>query len=204
MRMHGLCRIAFLCIFAGIGVVAAPIGSSFAEGEDDAERSAAGQSTDFVSVFECVGSIMHQRHKGALDSSLTFWFGVRADNGIAGLVTNVGAPLNLPARVITGQLAPKHDVEGKFVGGHMTVDWPYASPDRPVQAALMRETFIRVGAKANGISKVVRRTSNHTYMAGSLKFDPGSHPALTSFHRVSFISATCTPQAELPPQINGH
>lgn len=194
MGMHTRCGTVFLCIFTGLGLIAAPIGTSLA-GADIANS----QTADFVSVFDCSGSIMHQSYQGAIDSPLRFWFGVRPDNRIAGHVTDVGAPLDLPGHAISGHLAARHDARGNFVGGRMTIDWPFANAGRPVQAALMRETFIRVGHKANGISKVVRRASHHTYIAGTLWFDPLSHPSLTSFYRVSFISATCIPQAELPP-----
>ena len=190
MEMHTRCGIGFLCIFTGLGIVAAPIGASLAD-SDIARR----QNPDFVSVFDCSGSIMHQSYKGAIDSPLKFWFGVAADNRIVGQVTDVGAPLDLPGHAIAGHLAARHDARGNFVGGRMTLDWPFANAGRPIQAALMRETFIRVGHKANGIGKVVRRASHHTYIAGTLWFDPRSHPSLTSFYRVSFISATCIPQA---------
>jgi hypothetical protein len=141
---------------------------------------------------------MHQSYKGAVDSPLAFWFGVGFDNKIDGYVTQVGAPLDLPAHAITGHLAPKHDSRGKFIGGSMTVDWPFAIDDRPVEAALMRETFIRVGQNINGIGNIRREASNHVYIAGSLWFDPESHSSLSSFYRVSFISATCAPETLLP------
>ena len=158
-----------------------------------------GVSKDFVSVFACTGTIMHQSFKGEQQSPLAFWFGVRANNDVAGMVTNVGAPLNLPEDLLHGRFAAQHDRAGRFTGGRMMIDWPYANNGRPVELGLMRETFIRVGPRVNGIAKIKRRTSNHTYVAGSLWFDPTSHPSLNNFYRISFISATCMPEGALPP-----
>ena len=71
MGMHTRCETVFLCVFTGFGLVAAPIGASLAD-SDIARRL----DPDFVSVFEGLGSIMHQSCKGAIDSPLKFWFSV--------------------------------------------------------------------------------------------------------------------------------
>lgn len=155
-------------------------------------------STMFDNVFDCEGTILHQSYKGELASPLVFWFGIREDQSVSGVVTRVGAPLGLPGEALSGRMRARHDSRGKFTGGILTLDWPYASTARPLELGLMRETFIRVGPRYNGVGRVIRRTSNHTYAAGSLKFDPASHPALKSFHRVSFVSATCFPENGLP------
>lgn len=75
---------------------------------------------------------------------------------------------------------------------------PYAQDEVPVELALTRETFVRVGPRVNGVSKIKRRLSNHTYVAGRLRFDPKSRPPLRSLHRISFIAATCFPNPDLP------
>ena len=154
---------------------------------------------DFSSVFACEGTIMHQSYQGAQESSLSFWLGVRPNNDVAGMVTNVGAPLNLPQDLIHGRFAPRHNQAGKFTGGRMVLDWPYANNRRPVELGLMRETFIRVGPRINGIARTRRETTSHTYVAGSLSFDPASHPSLNNFYRISFITATCMPEGAFPP-----
>ncbi len=156
-------------------------------------------TTDFVSTFACDGTIMHQSFQGAQESPLSFWFGVRPNNDVAGMVTFVGAPLNLPQDLIFGRFAAQHNQAGQFTGGRMVLDWPYANNGRPVELGLMRETFIRVGPRINGVAKTRRQTSSHTYVAGSLWFDPDSHPSLNNFYRISFISATCIPEGDLPP-----
>ena len=158
----------------------------------------AGISKDFVSLFACTGTIMHQSFQGEQESPLSFWFGVRANNDVAGVVTNVGAPLSLPQEMIEGRFAAQHNQAGQFTGGRMVLDWPYANDGRPVELGLMRETYIRVGERVNGIAKIRRRTSNHTYVAGSVWFDPTSHPSLNNFYRISFITATCMPEGALP------
>ncbi len=159
----------------------------------------AGVSKDFVSLFACAGTIMHQSFQGQQESPLAFWFGVRSNNEVTGMVTNVGAPLNLPQDLIHGRFAAQHNQAGQFTGGRMVLDWPYANRGRPVELGLMRETFVRVGRRVNGIAKVRRRTTSHTYVAGSLWFDSDSHPSLNNFYRISFISATCMPEGALPP-----
>jgi len=158
-----------------------------------------GISKDFVSLFACTGTIMHQSFRGKQESPLAFWFGVRPNNDVTGMVTNVGAPLGLPQDLIHGRFAAQHNQAGQFTGGRMVLDWPFANHSRPVELGLMRETYIRVGARVNGIAKIKRRTSNHTYVAGSVWFDPTSHPSLNNFSRISFISATCMPDGALPP-----
>ena len=158
-----------------------------------------GLPQDFASGFACNGTIMHQSHKGAQESPLSFWLGVQPNNDVAGMVTNIGAPLDLPQEMIRGRFLPRHDQAGKFTGGQMVLDWPYASRGHPVELGLMRETFIRVGPRVNGIARTRRQTTSHTYAAGRLSFDPASHPSLHNFHRISFISATCVPQGTFPP-----
>lgn len=156
-------------------------------------------SGEFSSVFACDGTIMHQSYQGAQESPLSFWIGVRPNNDVTGMVTNVGAPLNLPQDLIHGRFAPRHDQAGQFTGGRMVLDWPYANNGRPVELGLMRETFIRVGPRINGVARTRRQTTSHTYAAGSLWFDPASHPSLNNFYRISFISATCIPEGAFPP-----
>ncbi len=141
---------------------------------------------------------MHQSFKGALASPLELWFGVSEDNDVAGVITRIGAPLSLPQREIEGRLTANYNLDGRFTSGRMVLDWPYADGARPVEIALMRETFIRSGPLFNGVGKILRRTSKHTYLAGSIRFDPRSHPSLSRFNRISFISATCYPAADLP------
>lgn len=158
-----------------------------------------GISKNFVSLFACTGTIMHQSIRDEQKSPLAFWLGVRANNEVAGMITNVGAPLGLPQDMIHGRLDAKHDRAGQFTGGRMLLDWPYANDGQPVELGLMRETFIRVGQRVNGVAKIKRRTSDHTYVAGSVRFDPTSHPSLNRFNRISFITATCFPDGALPP-----
>jgi len=113
-------------------------------------------------------------------------------------VTKVGTPLDLPQQEITGRLSPHYDHDGRFTGGRLLVNWPYANAGQPVELAMMRETFIRSGPRINGVGKILHRTTKHTYLAGSLSFDPASHASLSSFYRVSFIAATCYPAHDLP------
>ena len=153
---------------------------------------------EFRSVFDCVGAIRHQSFRGGLESPLAFWFGVRDDGRIDGVVTDVGTPLELPRKTISGELSAHFNHDGAFTGGRMVVDWPFADARRPVELALIREVFIRSGYQVNGVGKILRRTSKHTYLAGSVWFDPKSHPALASFFRISFIAATCYPDKDLP------
>jgi hypothetical protein len=153
---------------------------------------------EFASVFDCVGEIRHQSYHGGLESPLEFWFGVRGDGRVDGFVTEIGAPLDLPRRALSGKLSPHFNHDGVFTGGEMVVNWPFADARRPVELALMREVFIRSGYHVNGVGKILRRTSKHTYIAGSLWFDPKSHPTLSTFYRVSFIAATCYPETDLP------
>ena len=153
---------------------------------------------EYASVFDCTGQIMHQRLKGALESPLRFWFGVRDDDRVGGVVTKIGTPLDLPQQELTGTLAPHYDHDGRFTGGRLLVNWPYANGSQPVELAMMRETFIRSGPRINGVGKILHRTTKHTYLAGSLSFDPASHASLSSFYRVSFIAATCYPAYDLP------
>lgn len=154
---------------------------------------------DFVALFDCQGSILHQSYKGALESPLELWFGVFADSTVFGIVTTVGAPLDLPEHTITGSLTPHYDNDGRLIGGRMLVRWPYTAGDEPIELTLMRETFIRAGIPVNGVGKILRRTSKHTYIVGSLRFEPESHPHLRSLYRLSFITATCYPKIDLPP-----
>ena len=144
-------------------------------------------------MFDCTGVIMHQSYRGEVESKLSFWFGVDSEDNVGGEITEVGAPLSLPDQALSGKFEGNFDGKGRFTGGRMKVAWPYANLGRPVELALMRETFIRVGHKVNGVGKVLRRTSNHTYVAGRLYFDPVSYPTLKSLYRISFISATCFP-----------
>ena len=102
------------------------------------------------------------------------------------------------SRAVVGRHDGINGRDSRFTGGRMKVAWPYANLGRPVELALMRETFIRVGHKVNGVGKVLRRTNNHTYVAGRLYFDPVSYPTLKSLYRISFISATCFPENGLP------
>lgn len=158
----------------------------------------------FETVFDCTGVIMHQSYEGEVESKLSFWFGVDGDNNVGGEITDVGAPLSLPDQVLSGKLESDFDTNGRFTGGRMKVAWPFANLGRPVELALMRETFIRVGRKVNGVGKIRRRTSNHTYVAGRIYFDPASHPRLKSLYRISFISATCFPEHGLPKLASAH
>ena len=159
-------------------------------------RARAGEM--YETVFDCTGVIMHQSYRGEVESKLSFWFGVDSEDNVGGEITEVGAPLSLPDRALSGKFEGSFDGKGRFTGGRMKVTWPYANLGRPVELALMRETFIRVGHKVNGVGKVLRRTSNHTYVAGRLYFDPVSYPTLKSLYRISFISATCFPESGLP------
>lgn len=152
----------------------------------------------FKSVFDCDGSILHQNFKGAFESPLAFWFGVGDDGRINGAITKIGAPLDLPRMSLSGELFPHYNHDGAFTGGQMLLDWPFADANRPVELALVRETFIRSGYRVNGVGKIIHRTSKHTYLAGRLWFDPASHPTLASFYRISFVSATCYPAVDLP------
>jgi len=161
-------------------------------------RSRDSALAEYASVFDCTGQILHQSFKGALESPLRFWFGVRDDDRIGGMVTKVGTPLDLPQQEITGRLSPHYDHDGRFTGGRLLVNWPYANAGQPVELAMMRETFIRSGPRINGVGKILHRTTKHTYLAGSLSFDPASHASLSSFYRVSFIAATCYPAHDLP------
>lgn len=152
----------------------------------------------FATVFDCEGSFLHQSVDGKIASSVSFWFGVHENYEVAGMITKTGSPLELPARSITGDLTANHDFRNEFIGGKLKLNWPYSQNEEQVELALMRETFIRVGPRVNGVSKIKRRTSNHTYVAGRMWFDPKSHPALASLRRVSFITATCVPNPDLP------
>jgi len=172
--------------------------AQFFESIDVVASLPVGVPTDFVSLFACTGTIMHQSFRGEQESSLAFWFGVRSNDEVAGMVTNVGAPLSLPQDLIRGRFAAQHNQEGQFTGGRMMLDWPYANNGHPVELGLMRETFIRVGPRVNGVARTKRHTSNHTYVAGSLWFETTSHPRLNNFHRISFITATCVPEGALP------
>jgi hypothetical protein len=154
---------------------------------------------DFVGLFDCQGSVLHQSYKGAQESPLELWFGVRADTTVFGIVTTVGAPLDLPEHTITGSLTPHYDTDGRLIGGRMLLRWPYTAGEEPIVMSIMRDTFIRAGIPVNGVGKILRRTSKHTYIVGSMYFEPQSHPNLRSLYRLSFITATCYPKTDLPP-----
>ena len=50
----------------------------------------------------------------------------------------------------------------------------------------MKETFIRVGPRKNGVAKVKLGASDHLYLAGQIDFGPGLRSAV--------INATCAPE----------
>jgi len=147
----------------------------------------------FPTLFDCTGEIMHRSYQGALQSPLAFWFGVTADGVVHGAVTKIGAPLDLPPHMITGRLKPEIATDGRFVGGRLTLYWPNTNGGAPVQVALMRETFVRVGVPVNGVRKIRRRTSEHTYAAGTMHIDQMAFADHVGRFRVSFLSATCFP-----------
>lgn len=150
----------------------------------------------FDRVFECSGTIMHQSYMGALESPVSFWLGIRGDNSVQGAVTEIGKPLSLASKSFVGQFEPNHDAAGRFIGGRALLNWPHAESDS-VELGFVRETYIRVGQRTSGVAKIRRQTSKHTYVAGSFNFDTGSHPLLNTFHRLSFIAATCVPSGPL-------
>lgn len=148
----------------------------------------------FDTVFDCEGVILHPSVDGENQSSLSFWFGIRDGGEVAGNITKFGSPLALPAQSISGEFSGRYDFRKEFIGGKLSLSWPYSRGAELVELALMRETFVLVGRKVNGISKIRRRTSHHTYTAGTIRFDP----TIKSFHRTSFITATCLPTPDLP------
>jgi hypothetical protein len=196
--------IGTILVAAGGGLVSAQSNRHEVARADHATEAEAAATPDrpgpaaYESRFDCDGSIMHQSFKGALESPLHFWFGVRDNGLIDGVVTDVGLPLDLPEKEISGKLSAEYTDDGVFTGGRMVINWPYADASRPVELALMREVFIRSGYHVNGVGKILRRTSKHTYLAGSVWFDPKSYPTLASFYRVSFIAATCYPDEDFP------
>ncbi len=149
----------------------------------------------FDASYECTGTILHQLRDGALESTVTFRFEVDEDNRVTGVVDRVGQPLDLPARNFQGQLRGRHDAKGAMVGGRLKIEWPYTLRGTGVWLSIMRETFIRVGPRINGIAKIKLRTSKHLYVAGNLRFDPTSHPSLDGLVRTAFVQATCEPEA---------
>jgi hypothetical protein len=151
----------------------------------------------FEARYECDGTILHQLLKGALESPVSFWFGVNQSNKVSGVVTQVGWPLNLPSHRIQGQLWARRDAKGNMVGGRINVRWPYTLNRQGANLSIMRETFVRVGPRLNGFAKVKLMTSPHLYVAGALRFNPHSHPSLAGLNRSAFIAATCRPDETL-------
>ena len=149
----------------------------------------------FEARYECAGTILHQLRDGELESPVTFRFEVDKDNRVTGAVDRVGPPLDLPARQFQGRLRARHDAKGAMVGGQLKIEWPYTLRGTGVQLRIMRETFIRVGPRINGIAKIKLRTSKHLYVAGNIRFDPTSHPSLDGLVRTAFVQATCEPDA---------
>ncbi len=149
----------------------------------------------FDARYECAGTILHQLRDGELESPVTFRFEVDKDNRVTGEVDRVGRPLDLPARQFQGQLRGRHDAKGAMVGGRLKIEWPYTVRGAGVQLSIMRETFIRVGRRINGVAKIKLRTSKHIYVAGNIRFDPASHPSLDGLVRTAFVQATCEPEA---------
>lgn len=205
---------ALVGIFGGVGTASATAGqsvitpttvepaqSAVRRAEDDVSNesiSRANASAVFHTVFDCEGSLLHQSVDGEIETPLSFWLGVRENHDVAGMVTKTGFPLELPAHSITGELTANHDFRDEFIGGKLSLIWPFSQDGERVELAVMRETFVRVGPRVNGVSKIIRRTSNHTYVAGRMRFDPKSHPALASMRRISFVAATCFPTPGLP------
>lgn len=148
--------------------------------------------------FDCDGTILHQSINSKTESPLQFDFDVRSDGVVRGTVTNIGPPLSLPSGRLAGRFSPRFDTDNRLVGGHMVVTWPHAKSDPLVAFRVMRETFIRAGQSIDGVGKVIRRTSAHTYLSAQITFDANSHAALTGFKRAAFVNATCTPAPDFP------
>jgi len=148
---------------------------------------------EFESRYDCVGTILHQLRDGELESPVTFWFGVDAKGAVTGAVNEVGPPLDLARRQFNGQLRPRHDAKGTMVGGKIKIAWPYTLNGDGVQLSILRETFIRIGPRINGHAKIKLRTSKHLYVAGTLRFDPASHPSLAGINGAAFVTAKCSP-----------
>ena len=153
---------------------------------------------EFESRYDCAGTILHQLRDGELESPVTFWFGVGANGAVTGAVNEVGPPLDLARREFNGRLRARHDAKGTMVGGKIKIAWPYTLNGDGVQLSIMRETFIRIGPRINGHAKIKLRTSKHIYVAGSLRFDPSSHPSLTGLNGAAFVTANCSPGTANP------
>lgn len=197
---------AAAAIFSALGITATSAGNYSTSQTNDVALPQAGTGStvtlvsretaaaDFDTVFDCEGVILHPSVNGETESSLTFWFGIRDGAEVDGHVTEIGSPLALPAQSISGEFNGKYDFRNEFTGGNLNLDWPYSHGAKPVELALMRETFVLVGPKFNGVSKIRRRTSNHTFVAGTIRFES----ATNSRQRMSFITATCMPKPALP------
>ena len=153
---------------------------------------------EFESRYDCEGTILHPLRGGELESPVTFWFGVGANGAVTGAVNKVGPPLDLARREFNGQLRPRHDAKGTMVGGKIKIAWPYTLNGDGVQLSILRETFIRIGPRINGHAKIKLRTSKHIYVAGSIRFDPASHPSLAGLNGAAFVTANCSPGTETP------
>jgi len=145
----------------------------------------------FARAFDCTGSITQQGAEGPRDTTVLFWLGVRDDHSVHGIITFVGATLDLSEVALSGRLEPYHDDGGHFLGGRMVLDWPFADRARTVDLELRRVADRRVDPKIDSDGMVKRRTGRQTYVAEGARFEPNGHSKLGSVDEGAVVTATC-------------
>ncbi len=142
---------------------------------------------ELVSRYRCDGAVLHPLRQGATETPLAFWFGIDRKDRVYGQVVPVDRPLALSGGDLRGLFDMRHDRDGALIGGELRLRWPEGADGQSVRLSVMKETFVRVGPRKNGVAKVKLGASDHLYLAGQIDLGPGLRSAV--------INATCAPEA---------
>ena len=133
------------------------------------------------------GVVLHSLRHGATETPPAFRFGTDRKDRVYGQVVPVDRPVALSGGDLRGLFDKRHDRNGALIGGELRLRWPEGADGQSVRLSVMKETFIRVGPRKNGVAKVKLGASDHLYLAGQIDFGPGLRSAV--------INATCAPEA---------
>ena len=151
----------------------------------------------FVKTFDCTGSIAHQGAEGTRNQTVLFWLGVRADQSVHGAITYVGGTFDLTEVALTGRLDAVHDDGGRFLGGHVVLDWPFADRTREIELGFRLEADRAVDQKFDSGGMIKRRMGRTIYAleARGLRSNVGAKLGTTN--GVATVTATCVRNGRL-------
>ena len=142
---------------------------------------------ELVSRYRCDGAVLHPLRQGAIETPLAFWFGTDRKDRVYGQVVPVARPLALSGGDLRGLFDMRRDQDGALIGGELRLRWPEGADGQSVRLSVMKETFVRVGPRKNGVGKVKMRAGDHLYLAGRIDLGPGLRSAV--------LNATCASEA---------